>query len=159
MQVLLMGVVFSHYPHPAQLHDTVYFEYCGEGVHAPALMCRHNAIKYIRCGDDPEMMFDLASDPNEQNNLASDPTFAGTLSEMRSLVAERWDEQKLAARVETSQRNRLFVQEAMKEGLFPSWDYTPPFDASRAYVRGAIDPNTYRNKGPKKVSLCPNNTA
>ena len=142
-------------PTPGSGHDTVYFEYCGEGVHAPALMCRHNAIKYIRCGDDPEMMFDLASDPNEQNNLAIDPTFASTLSEMRSLVAERWDEQNLAARVETSQRNRLFVQEAMKEGLFPSWDYTPPFDASRAYVRGAIDPNTTATKARKRFPFVP----
>jgi choline-sulfatase len=101
------------------------------------------------------MMFDLASDPNEQNNLAIDPTFASTLSEMRSLVAERWDEQNLAARVETSQRNRLFVQEAMKEGLFPSWDYTPPFDASRAYVRGAIDPNTTATKARKRFPFVP----
>ena len=118
-------------------------------------MCRHNAIKYIRCGDDPEMMFDLAIDPNEQNNLASDPAFAGTLSEMRSLVAKRWNERNLAARVETSQRNRLFVQEAMKEGLFPSWDYTPPFDASRAYVRGAIDPNTTATKARKRFPFVP----
>jgi choline-sulfatase len=101
------------------------------------------------------MMFDLAEDPNEQINLASDPKFAGVLSTMRTLVAERWDEQKLASRVEASQRNRLFVQEAMKEGLFPSWDYTPPFDASRAYVRGAIDPNTTATKARKRFPFVP----
>jgi choline-sulfatase len=130
--------------------DTIYFEYCGEGVHAPALMCRHNTIKYVRCGNDPEMMFDLAKDPSEQNNIASDPSHSGTLLKMRALVTQRWNEQKLASRVETSQRNRLFVQEAMKEGVFPSWDYTPPFDAARAYVRGAIDPNTTATKARKR---------
>lgn len=69
---------------------------------------------------------------------------------MRTLLAQRRDEQKLAARAEVSQRNRLFVQEAMKEGVFPSRDYTPPFDAARAFVRGVIDPNTTATKARKR---------
>jgi choline-sulfatase len=135
--------------------NIVFFEYCGEGVHAPALMCRDKNIKYISCGDDPEMMFNLEIDPNEQNNLAVNPRYAKTLTTMRAHVAKRWDEPNLAERVKTSQKNRLFVQEAMKQGVFPSWDYTPPFDASRAYVRGAIDPNTTATKARKRFPFVP----
>ena len=53
--------------------------------------------------------------------------------------------------VDPNSLNRLFVQEAMKQGVFPSWDYTPPFDASLAYVRGAIDPNTTATKARKRL--------
>lgn len=135
--------------------DIVFFEYCGEGVHAPALMCRHRNIKYISCGDDPEMMFDLETDPNEQTNLASDPAYFSTLAKMRAHIARRWDEPDLGKRVRASQKKRLFVQEAMKQGVFPSWDYTPPFDASRAYVRGAVDPNTTATKARKRFPFVP----
>ena len=135
--------------------DIIFFEYCGEGVHAPALMCRQKHIKYICCGDDPEMMFNLDADPNEQINLANDPVYATTLTEMRAHIGNRWDEPDLKKRVINSQKNRLFVQDAVKQGIFPSWDYTPPFDASRAYVRGAIDPNTTATKARKRFPFVP----
>ena len=135
--------------------DIIFFEYCGEGVHAPALMCRHKNIKYICCGDDPEMMFDLETDPNEQINLAADPAYAQTLIDMRSNIANRWNEPDLKQRVITSQKNRLFVQQAMEQGIYSPWDYTPPFDASRAYVRGAIDPNTTATKARKRFPFVP----
>jgi choline-sulfatase len=121
-------------------------------------MCRHKYIKYICCGDDPEMMFDLDADPNEQVNLAADPKYAKNLAEMRSHIATRWDEPELKQRVITSQKNRLFVQEAMKQGIFPSWDYTPPFEAARSYVRGAIDPNTTATKARKRFPFVPTTT-
>ncbi len=135
--------------------DLIFFEYCGEGVHAPALMCRHRQMKYVRCGDDPEMLFNLADDPHEQQNLAQDTAFSHIITEMRDKVASRWDETALAERVMASQQKRLFVQEAMKQGIFPSWDYTPPFDATRAYVRGAIDPNTTATKARKRFPFVP----
>ena len=53
------------------------------------------------------------------------------------------------------QKNRLFVQEAMKQGAFPSGGYTPPSDASRAYVRGAIDPNATATKARKRFPFVP----
>ena len=61
----------------------------------------------------------------------------------------------MTANVFASQEKRLFVQEAMKYGTFPSWDYTPPFDASRSYVRGAIDPNTTATKARKRFPFVP----
>ncbi|MGB1863285.1 MAG: choline-sulfatase [Candidatus Puniceispirillum sp.] len=137
-------------PDPNSKNDRVFFEYCGEGVHAPALMCRDRNMKYIQCGDDPEMLFDLSDDPNEQSNLATDQAYKHILDDMRDAVAHRWNAEDLTQRVIASQHKRLFVQESMKHGVFPSWDFTPPFDASRAYVRGAIDPNTTATKARKR---------
>ena len=77
------------------------------------------------------MMFNLDADPNELVNLAADAVYATTLAEMRAHIGNRWYEPDLKQRVINSQKNRLFVQEAMKHGIFPSWDYTLPFDASR----------------------------
>ncbi|MEL0198222.1 MAG: hypothetical protein VW870_14350, partial [Rhodobiaceae bacterium] len=135
--------------------DCVFFEYCGEGVHDPALMCRHRNMKYVRCGTDPEMLFDLAADPDEERNLAQEPASADIIRAMRERVADRWDEAALGQRVVASQKTRLFVQEAMKNGEFPSWDYSPPFDAGRAYVRGAIDPNTTATKARMRFPFVP----
>ena len=61
----------------------------------------------------------------------------------------------LGQRVLASQKTRLFVQEAMKNGEFPSWDYSPPFDAGRAYVRGAFDPSTTATKARKRFPFVP----
>lgn len=146
----LCGRSLFDLPKAGGADDRIFFEYCGEGVYSPALMCRHRSMKYVCCGDDPEMLFDLNADPHEQLNLAEDKAAAPAISEMRAAVAERWDEPLLAGQVRESQRKRLFVQDAMKEGAFPSWDYSPPFDASCAYVRGAIDPNTTMTKARKR---------
>ena len=135
--------------------NIIFFEYCGEGVHAPALMCRDKNFKYICCGDDPEMVFDLDLDPNEQKNLAPDSDYSDVLTKMRGHIEKRWNKSELTERVTLSQKNRLFVQDAMKQGVFPSWDYTPPFDASLSYVRGAIDPNTTATKARKRFPFVP----
>ena len=142
-------------PEAGSEDDLVFFEYCGEGVHDPALMCRHRNMKYVRCGADPEMLFDLVADPDEQRNLAGEPAYADTITTMRESVAVRWDEAALGQRVLASQKARLFVQEAMKNGEFPSWDYSPPFDAGRAYVRGAVDPSTTATKARKRFPFVP----
>ena len=142
-------------PEAGSEDDLVFFEYCGEGVHDPALMCRHRNMKYVRCGADPEMLFDLVADPDEQRNLAGEPAYADTIMAMRDRVAGHWDEAALGQRVLASQKARLFVQEAMKNGEFPSWDYSPPFDAGRAYVRGAVDPSTTATKARKRFPFVP----
>ena len=112
-------------------------------------------FKYICCGDDPEMMFDLDLDPNEQKNLAPDSDYSDVLTKMREHIEKRWNKSELTERVTLSQKNRLFVQDAMKKGVFPSWDYTPPFDASLSYVRGAVDPNTTATKARKRFPFMP----
>ena len=118
-------------------------------------MCRQSQFKYVSCGEDPEMLFDLENDPSELNNLALQTAYSDILLRMRKQVDKQWNKSELTANVFASQQKRLFVQEAMKNGTFPSWDYTPLFDASRSYVRGAIDPNTTATKARKRFPFVP----
>ena len=112
-------------------------EYLAEGVSAPAVMIRRGRHKYVRCGDDPDQLFDLEADPHEVRNLAGDrrgrrsrrlvpatsPTSAGT-SPISSGGCSR-----ASAAAATWAR-------ALAVGAHFPWDYQPRIDATRQYVRG-----------------------
>jgi choline-sulfatase len=112
-------------------------EYHAEGTYAPCAMVREGALKYVHCPTDPDLLFDLEVDPLELDNLAGDETHAGDVGRLRALVEERWDLERLARDVATSQRRRLFVARALAEGLQSPWDYRPPDGSVGRYVRGA----------------------
>lgn len=60
-----------------------------------------------------------------------------------------------AAAIRASQKKRLFVQEAMKCGALPTWDYGPPYDPDKAYMRGGIDPSTTATKQRGRFPFVP----
>lgn len=126
--------------------DDVMMEFLGEGVYAPALILRRNDFKYVYCRHDPVMLFDLKNDPNEMANVAGKPEFSQLEAEMKAQVDKRWDYDALEQKIIDSQRRRLFVQDALLEGKWTGWDYQPQVDATRKYVRGAVDPNTTATK-------------
>lgn len=130
--------------------DDVMMEFLGEGVYAPALILRRNRFKYVHCRHDPPMLFDLANDPNELNNLAGHPDFANIEAELKTEVDQRWDYAAIESDIRQSQRRRLFVQESILKGQWTGWDYQPHVDATRQYVRGAVDPDTTATKSKKR---------
>lgn len=130
--------------------DDVMMEFTGEGVYAPALILRQNGIKYVHCRTDPPMLFDLAKDPDEQRNVAEDAAYADVAKQMKAEIDRRWDYPRLERDILASQRRRLFVQEALLKGEWTGWDHQPKFDATRAYVRGAVDPNTTATKARRR---------
>jgi choline-sulfatase len=97
------------------------------------------------------MMFDLGKDPEELNNVAEDPAYAETAAEMRREIDKRWDYERLERDIIKSQQRRLFVQQALLKGKWTGWDHQPFVDATRAYVRGAIDPNTTATKALRRL--------
>lgn len=131
--------------------DDVMMEFTGEGVYAPALIIRRDGIKYVHCRTDPPMMFDLKKDPQELDNVAEDPAYAETASELQREVDSRWDYDRLERDILQSQKRRLFVQQALLNGKWTGWDHQPFVDATRAYVRGAIDPNTTATKALRRL--------
>jgi choline-sulfatase len=131
--------------------DDVMMEFLGEGVYAPACILRQNGMKYVHCRHDPPMLFDLSNDPNEMNNLAGNAEYSETELSMHKQVLERWDYYRLEETIAQSQRRRLFVQESILKGRITSWDYQPVSDATREYVRSAVDPNTTATKSKKRL--------
>lgn len=125
-------------------HDEVAGEYLAEGALAPIVMLRKGAYKFIHSPADPDQLYHLPSDPLELRNLASDPgvEHAAALACLRAEVARRWDLEALHGRVLASQRRRRLIGAANAIGAHHAWDYQPPADASRRYIRSHLDLDT-----------------
>jgi choline-sulfatase len=126
--------------------DKIFIEFNGEGLYAPAMIMIKSNLKLVHSRTDPKMLFELAQDPFELTNLAEAPDYQDELSVMFAEMQERWDENDLDQRIRASQRKRIFVQDAMKHGRFPSWDFGPHYDPAKVYVRGGTDPSTTATK-------------
>jgi choline-sulfatase len=135
--------------------DTTRIEFLGEGVLAPACILIRDGLKYVYCRNDPPMLFDLKKDPDELINLAGRPEHLDTEKSMSAEVQARWDYAALESDILESQKRRLFVQESLLQGQWTSWDYQPVNDASRQYVRGAVDPNTTATKAKRRYPFVP----
>jgi len=122
-----------------QGHDEVIGEYLGEGALAPIVMIRRGNWKFIHSPADPDQLYDLARDPDELRNLAIIPEHAALVAQLREEVAARWDLPTIEREVIASQRRRRVVAAANAAGALHSWDWQPPRDASREYIRSHMD--------------------
>jgi choline-sulfatase len=111
-------------------------EYLAEGVTAPAVMIRRGRSKYIRCGEDPDQLFDLDADPHEMADIAGDGSAAELVAAFGQEAEARWDLAGIERRVLASQGRRRAVGRALAVGAHFPWDYQPRVDATRQYVRG-----------------------
>ena len=125
---------------------TVIGEYTAEGACAPIVMIRRGTLKFVHCAADPDQLYDLAVDPGERVNLANDPARASTVAQLREEVARRWDLPAMHAGVLADQARRRFVQQALRSGHFTPWEYTPPRDGTREYMRNHLDLNEVEHK-------------
>jgi choline-sulfatase len=119
--------------------EVVVGQYLAEGAVSPIVMYRRGSWKLIHSPVDPDQLFDLSTDPLERHNRADDPAAAEVLAELRAAVAERWDLEQIDREVHASQRRRRIVGEALTHGRPPDWDYAPPYDAARRYIRNHTD--------------------
>jgi len=111
-------------------------EYLAEGAVAPCVMVREGPLKLVHSPADPDLLFDLEADPLELENLAALPEHRATIERLRGEVSRRWDLDALTRDVRSSQRRRLFLQEALARGTQAPWDYVPPDGSTSRYVRG-----------------------
>ncbi|MEZ5727169.1 MAG: choline-sulfatase [Burkholderiaceae bacterium] len=119
----------------AEDHAPIISEYTGEGVCAPCRMVRRGAYKYVYTHGHPPMMFDLASDPSELQDLAGRPRHADVEEELRALLLDGWDPDRINEQCLQSQRERLFIQEAT--GGQPNWAFRYRPDDGERFVRNA----------------------
>jgi choline-sulfatase len=114
------------------LHATAWGEYLAEGTVAPMYMLRRGPWKYIYCPTDPEQLFNLVDDPNELKNLAESHPIA---KKFHDEVVAKFDIPRINKAVLESQRARLMMFEALKNGSQFHWDFQPLRDASEQYTR------------------------
>ncbi len=119
--------------------DEAIGEYCAEMTPYPVFMIRRGHLKYIHCDIDPPQLYDLANDPLEKNNVAAHPAYHNVATAFAEEVLERWDSEKLRADIIATQKSRRALHAAMENGAGESWDYNPPSDASKQYVRNRMD--------------------
>jgi choline-sulfatase len=119
--------------------DEVVAEYLAEGAIAPIVMIRRANHKFICSPADPDQLFDLESEPHERVNLADDPASAELADSFRQQIAARWDLAAVDREVRLSQQRRLAVACALGTGVQAPWDFSPPYDADRRYIRNHMD--------------------
>jgi choline-sulfatase len=145
-------------PHLARRggHDEAAGEYLAEGALAPIVMLRQGGYKFVHSPADPDQLYHLPSDPLELRNLASEPgaQHAPALACLRAETARRWDLDGLTRSVLASQRRRRLIGAANALGVRHAWDYQPPADAGRRYIRSHLDLDTLEAQArfPRKAA-------
>ena len=131
---------------------TCWGEYLAEGTVSPMYMLRRGPWKFIHAPTDPDQLFNLADDPLELNNLASKHPLGKT---MRKEVEGKFDIPRIHTAVLESQKARLMMFEAMKNGsLFP-WDFQPLRKASEQYTRNhmSVTDRDLQSRFPKAPDI------
>ena len=116
-------------------------EYLSEASIAPMVMLRSGDFKLNVCPADPDQLFNLADDPHELNDLANDPANADVLARMRAGIDSAYDMDAFTDDVLASQKRRLLVYDALRNGDYYPWDHQPLQLASERYMRNHMDLN------------------
>ena len=115
----------------------VYSENLAEGAKAPILMVKQGSMKYVASGIDPEQLFDLEKDPDELDNLIGNADYQSEHQILSDLLHSKWDMTDLTVKVELSQKRRLFLRQALREGKTADWDYSAPDQLVEHCLRGS----------------------
>ena len=107
-------------------------EYHVEKVRAPCFMARRGTWKYVYVHGHDEQLFDLDADPGEWTNVVGE--LPDVADELRAVILAQFDPDAIARDGAESVRRRDLIRRAnARNGT--RWDYAPPFDATKQYVR------------------------
>jgi len=111
-------------------------EYLAEGTDYPQVALINDPYKLIFSEVAEPLLFNLDEDPLEQNNLALNSEYSNVLKDLFAQGLKEWDLKALRARIIIDQKARRMVANSTSFGQQASWDYEPPKDASKQFVRG-----------------------
>jgi choline-sulfatase len=112
----------------------VFSEMHSEGVYATCFMARRDKWKYVHIHGHTPQLFDLEADPGEWLNLAGRPEVREVEEALRDEILGQFDPETIERAVRESLRKRQLIKLANEANRL-SWDYDPPFDASKLYWR------------------------
>lgn len=115
--------------------DEIFGEYLGEGTFAPTVMIRRGPWKFVHTPEDPDQLYNIHHDADETRNLAAHPEHAQTAAAFLHEAYQRWDFAALHRNVLASQQRRALIKQALATGHCTPWDYQPPANAHRQYIR------------------------
>lgn len=115
--------------------DEIFGEYLGEGTFAPTVMIRRERWKFVHTPGDPDQLYDLTLDADETHNLAGHPAHSQTAADFSKEARETWNFEALYRSVLRSQERRSLIKQALATGRGTPWDYQPPANAHRQYIR------------------------
>ena len=119
-------------------HDIAISEMMFEGLTTAAIMIRKGKYKYVHINPNDRLLFDMESDPLEHNDLTNEESCRTVVAEFQTIIAERWDLDKITACIHLNQRRRNFIHKAHQIGRHVSWDFQPYKDGSKLYHRSHI---------------------
>ncbi len=119
------------------LQRLIYAEYLSETTTAPIYMLRRGYLKFISSVDDPDLLFDLASDPLETVNVVNDPAYASDVQRFKETITQTWDNDSLTKDILLSQKRRQLLIQANKSGSAKRWDHDETAEQDVPWYRGA----------------------
>lgn len=105
-------------------HDRpVFAEYLAESTPGPIFMLRQGRHKLIWSKNDPPLLYDLEADPHERKNLAGEESHAQILAGLTEMIAKRWNDESLSARIRLSQKRRRKIIQSHGATGKPRWNH------------------------------------
>ena len=102
-------------------------------------MIRRGRWKFVHSPADPDQLYDLAADPHERTNLATAGSMRERVAAFRAEVAAALGPARLDCRRAGEPAAPPPRRRRAGTGRPAPWDFQPPRDASREYVRNHMD--------------------
>ncbi|WDR06136.1 choline-sulfatase [Devosia rhodophyticola] len=120
---------------------TALIDYFGDGTNTPMFMLRDGDWKLVAFLDFEPILYNLAEDPEEGTNLANRPEHSGRVSKMLGQIFADFDAKDFVEEIKEAQKTRIFIQNGrnQSETSGGAWDYQPHRDATKQYVRTAVN--------------------
>jgi choline-sulfatase len=106
------------------------------GVATCCFMVRRGRHKFTYIHETGETrLFDMVADPREWNNLSGAPEWAATERELKDLIFQAFDVERIDREIDLSVQRRMLIRNSFAVTGPPRWSHQPYFNAEEQYWR------------------------